>query len=112
MKRRDIMEATLTIDVKSALICLLIIAGIVLAIYLIVAVYHLIKTLKHSQKVLEDFEVVSKIASERTQQLDKFIDQTSKKVKAGQNVFNAVPVIISAIAQIAKVAGQQKKKPQ
>ena len=103
------MEATLTIDVKSALLCLLIIAGIVLAVYLIVAVYHLIKTLKQSQKVLDDFEVVAKIASERSQQLDKLIDQTSKKIKAGQNMFNSVPIIISAIFQIAKLVGQQQK---
>ena len=100
----------LTIDLKDALICLLIIAGIVLAVYLIVAVYNLINTLKQTQKVLTDFEVVSKVASERTKQLDKFIEQTQKKIKSGQNIFNSVPIIISAIAQIAKVVGDDQKK--
>ena len=100
----------LTIDVKTALICLLIIAGIVLGVYLIIAVYNLIKTLKQTQKVLADFEVVSKIASERTQQLDHIIEQTQKKVKSGQGILNSIPVIVSAIARIAKVFGQQTAK--
>jgi hypothetical protein len=89
------------------LLCLLIIAGIVFAVYLIVAAYNLIKTLQHSQKVLADFEIVSHIASERTQQLDKLIEQTSKKIKSGQGVLNVLPAIIKAISQIAKAA--QKK---
>ena len=100
----------LTIDVKTALICLLIIAGIVLAVFLIVAVYNLIKTLQQSQKVLSDFEVVAKVASERTAQLDKFISDTQKKMKSGQNIFNSIPIIVSAIGQIAKVVGQSQKK--
>ena len=100
----------LTIDVKTALICLLIIAGIVLAIYLIVAVYQLIKTLKQSQKVLDDFEVTGHIAAERMKQLDKFIEQTSKKVKNTQGIFTAVPVIVRAVSEIAKVAGKQRNK--
>jgi len=100
----------LTIDVKTALLSLLIIAAIVLVIYGIVAVYNLTKTLKKSQKVLDDFEIVSRIASERTQELDKFIDQTQKKIKSGQNVLNALPVIASAVAKIMKVVGQQKAR--
>ena len=100
----------LTIDVKTALLCLLIIAAIVLAVYLIVAVYNLIKTLKQSQAVLADFEVVSKIASERTQQLDKFIEQTQKKAKSGQAFINSIPVVFSVISKIAKTAGQQSAK--
>lgn|GEM_PF-3600001 len=97
------------IDINT-LLGLLIIAAIVLAIYLIVAVYNLIKTLKQTQKVLGDFEVVAKISSERTQQLDKFIDQTQKKLKSSQNIVNAIPIIVSAVSNIAKVVGQQNDK--
>ena len=100
----------LTIDVKTMLICLLIIAAIVLVIYAIVAVYHLTETLKRSQKVLDEFEIVSRIASERTQQLDKVIDQTSKKIKSGQGVLNAIPVIVAAISNIAKAVGQKSAR--
>jgi len=97
------------IDINT-LLGLLIIAAIVLAIYLIIAVYNFIKTLKQSQKVLSDFEIVAKISSERTQQLDKFIEQTQKKVKSSQNIVNAIPIIVSAVSNIAKVIGQQGDK--
>ena len=100
----------LTIDVKTALICLLIIAAIVLAVYLIVAAYNLIKTLKQSQQVLADFEVVSKISSERTKQLDSFIEQAQKKAKSGQGIINSIPVIFTVISKIAKAAGQNANK--
>ena len=99
-----------TDDIKTFLICLLIVAGIVLIVYLIVAAYNLVKTLKQSQKVLEDFEVTGHIAAERMKQLDKFIEQTSKKVKNTQGIFTAIPVIVKAVSEIAKVAGKQKEK--
>ena len=91
-------------------VILLILAGVVLAVFLIVAVYNLIKTLQLSQKVLSDFEVVSGVASKRTAELDKFIDATQKKMKSVQNIFNSVPIIVAAIGQIAKVVGQNQKK--
>jgi len=100
----------LTIDVKDALLCLLIIALIVLAIYAIFAVFHLVKTLKQAQTVLDEFEVVSKIASERTKQLDKIIDQTTSKIKSGQNILNSIPIIVTAVSRIAKVVAQQNDK--
>ena len=106
------MDSTLTITVAD-LVGLLIIAGVILAVFLMVAVYNLIKTLKQTQKMLADFEVVAHIASERTKQLDKFINDAQKKVKSGQNIFNFIPLIISAVGQISKAVGQnqnQKKK--
>jgi hypothetical protein len=103
------MDAALTIDVGT-LLGLLIIVGIILAVYLIIAVYNLVKTLKQTQKVLSDLEGVAEIASKRTKELDKFIASTQNKVKSGQNVFNAVPIIVSAVTQIAKVVGQNQQK--
>ena len=105
------MEIVVNLDhVKAVLLCILIIAIIALVIYSLFAIFNLIKTLKKTQTVLDDFEVVSKVASERTKELDKFIEETQKKIKSGQNIFNAVPVIITAITQIAKVVGQNQKK--
>ena len=100
----------LTIDLKDALLCLLIIAGIILAIYLIIAVYNLIKTLKKTQTVLDDFQIVSHIASVRTKQVDALIEKTSKKIKGGQGILNTIPIIIKAITQIAKLFGKQNEK--
>jgi hypothetical protein len=106
----------LTIDLKSLLLCLLIIAIIVLVIYAIVAVYHLIKTLKQSQKVLADFEVVSEVASKRTKQLDEVIEKSSKKIKSasgvGAGITAAIPLIISAVTAIAKVSANKKSEPE
>ena len=99
----------LTIDVTTLLLCLLIFAGVVLVVFLIVAAYNLIKTLKQSQKVLADLEVVASITSKRTQQIDKVLEQTSKRLKAGQSILNAFPIIFQAIAKIAKLVGQKKE---
>jgi len=100
----------LTIDVKDLLLCILIIVLIVLAINALFAVYNLIKTLKQSQKLLSDFETVGEIASKRTKQLDKLIDDASTKIKAGQNIFSSVPIIFSVIGKIAKAVGQKNGK--
>jgi ABC-type maltose transport system permease subunit len=102
----------LTIDVKTLLLCLLLIAVIVLIIFAIVAVYNLIKTLKSSQKVLADFEVVSEVASKRTKQLDEAIEKSSKKIKnsggVASGITSAIPIIISAVAAIAKYGANKK----
>ena len=102
----EMQPGLMVIDVRTVLTSLLIIAAIALVIYGIYAVYHLVKTLKQSQKVLGEFEVVSHIASERTQQLDKLIDDTAGKIKSGQNILNAIPLIITAVSRVAKVVGQ------
>ena len=102
-----------TIDIKvvqTVLLCILIIALIALAIYALYMVFNLIKTLKQAQKVLDDFEVVSQVASERTKQLDKLINDTTKKIKSGENIFTSIPVIVSTISKIAKVISRQNEK--
>ena len=102
------MEVTINLDVlKATLLCILIIVIIALAIYAIYAVFNLVKTLKKTQKVLDDFEVVSAIASERSKQLDKLIEDMTKKIKSGQNIFNSLPVIFSTITKVAKAVSQK-----
>jgi len=101
------MDATtVTIDLKALLFVIL----IILAIYAIYALYQMVKTLKQTQKVLGDFEVVSKIASDRTKQLDKLIGDMTDKIKSGQTIFNFIPVIVSAVTKIAKAVSQQNER--
>ena len=104
------MDTVITTTVGDVLIGLLIIAGVILIVFLTIAAYNLIKTLKHTQKVLEDLEVVVRVASKRTKELDKFIDKLSKSFKAGQGVLGFIPIIFKAIAKIAKAVGQQQNK--
>ena len=107
--------STITInvaDIKVFFICLLIVAAIILIIFAIVAVYNLIKTLKQSQKVLADFEVVSEISSKRMKQFDAAIEKSSKKLKSGAgigaNLTSAIPIIISAVTAIGKYVSDKK----
>jgi len=97
-------------DPRPVLLAILIIVLIVLAIYAVYALFNLVKTLKKTHKVLDDFEIVAKIASERTQQLDKIIDDMQRKLKSGQSIFTAFPVIVAAVQKIAKVVQQNDKK--
>jgi len=101
---------TIEFNPHDLLIGLLIIMGIALLVVLTIAAYNLVKTLKKAQTVLTDFEVVSRIASERSKQLDNVIEQASKKLKSGQGLINSIPVIFSAISKIAKAVGQHKNK--
>ena len=103
--------STITInvaDIQVFFVCLLIVAAVILIIFAMVALYNLIKTLKQSQKVLKDFEVVSEVASKRMKQLDTAIEKSSKKLKTGtgigSGITSAIPIIVSAITAIAKYA--------
>ena len=106
----EIPPGYILIDPKSLLLSILIIVLIVLAIFAMVAVFNLIKTLKQTQKVLDDFEVVADIASKRSKQLDKVIEDMAGKIKSGQNIFNSIPIIVTAVSKIAQVVGQQNER--
>ncbi|MDR3304616.1 MAG: hypothetical protein LBS85_01090 [Clostridiales Family XIII bacterium] len=109
----------LTIDVKTFFICLLIIAIIVLVVFAIVAVYRLIKSLKKLDKVLEDFEVVSTVASARTKQLDNAINNVSKtfsgaskKIKDSSGIINVITILVSMFVNIRNVVMKDREKNQ
>ena len=100
----------ITIDVKTLLICLLLIAITVLVVFLVVAAAHLIKTLKSLTKVLSDVEVVSDIAAERTRQVDGIVDDVTttisgvtNKLKGDQGILKAISIIASAIIAIKNI---------
>ena len=104
------MQYIMVPDLRPVLLSILFIVLIALAIYAFYAIFNLVKTLKQTQKVLDDFEVVSKIASERTQQIDKLITDMQKKIKSGQTIFSSIPIIVSAVSKIAKTLGQKNDK--
>ena len=83
----------ITINVKSALICVLFIAVIVLVIYLIIIAKNLV-----------DAAVISKIAAEKTVQVESIVDDVqaavsdlSKAVRGEQNLVSTLSNIIKAL---------------
>ncbi len=110
----------ITIDVKSALIYLLLVGLIVFVIYLTVMAKNLIQTVKSLNEVLKDTETVTKIASDRIVQFDGVADDVQSAVsdvanaiKGQQNLIGTVSNIIKSfgsIAAICKNANEEAKK--
>ena len=99
---------SVTLDLKTLLIALVLIALIVLIIYVIIMVKKLFVTIEHTNKVLEDLEVVSGIASERSQDLDGIISNVSGTVADLSDAVKGNQSTVSAIASIAKSAASIK----
>ena len=70
----------LTLDVKTLLLGILIIALIVLVIYLIVLIANALKALKRVALILEDAQAVSAIVANRADQLDEGVDGVVESV--------------------------------
>lgn len=99
---------SVTLDLQTLLIALVLIALIVLIIYVIVLIKRLFVTLTHLDKVLEDCEVVSGIAAERSQDLDGIISNVSGTVADLSDAVKGNQTTVSAIASIAKSAASIK----
>ena len=99
---------SVTLDLKTLLIALVLIALIVLIIYLIFLVKKLMVTLEHTDKVLEDVEVVTAIAAERSQDVDSIITNGSGTVADLSDAVKGNESTVSAIASIAKSAASIK----
>ncbi|MBE6046212.1 MAG: hypothetical protein E7221_05875 [Clostridiales bacterium] len=106
---------SVTLDLKTLLIALVLIALIILIIYAILAVRKLLVTLDHTNKVLEDVEVVSAIASARSQDVDGIITNVSSTVadlsdavKGNQGTMSAVASIVKSAASIKGMMSDNK----
>lgn len=105
---------TTALTIKDLILFLLGMGGIVLVIFAIVAVKHLINTLKSASIVLKDVEVISAIAAERAKDLDGIIDNVSVSVSNVSKSFKEkkgiAQVISSAISLISTIRGFVAKK--
>ena len=99
---------SVTLDLKTLLIALVLIALIVLIIYAILMIKKLMITLTHTNKILEDFEVVSGIASERSQDLNNIVSNVSGTVADLSDAVKGNQTTVSAIASIVKSAASIK----
>ena len=106
---------SVTIDLKTLLIALVLIALIILIIYAILMIRKLMVTLTHTNKILEDLEVVSEIASARSQDVDGIITNVSSTVadlsdavKGNQGTMSAVASIVKSAASIKGMMSDDK----
>jgi uncharacterized protein YoxC len=106
----------ITFTLKGLGMFLLIAALIVLVVFLIVMVSNLTTTLKHTNKVMGDVEVVSAIAKKRAVDVDEIVDNVSGSVKGMAAAFKGQETALQALSAIAKavssVIGIFKGKPE
>jgi uncharacterized membrane protein len=102
------MDATITI--KDALLFLIMGSAVVLILYVIFLVKNLIATVKHTNTIMADAEVITKIAKERAEDVDKMMDGLADSVtgitsalKGKESVIRSLSSIASAITSIVNM---------
>ena len=107
----------ITIDVKAALIYLVLAALIVMVIYLIIIAKNLVKTIKHTNQILEDTTVISGIAADKAKEIDAIIgdvlsavSDVSNAVKGQQNLIGAVSNIVKSFGSLAAIFNHDKNE--
>ncbi|MBQ0078975.1 MAG: hypothetical protein KBS66_03655 [Eubacterium sp.] len=105
-----------TIDIKLLGFALIVIAVLVLIVFLIQLVRKLLVTLDHANKILADVEVVSEIASERTQDINGIVGDVAesagalaKAAKEKQNVIQATTSVVKAVVSVKNAIGGDEK---
>lgn len=95
----------ITLDVKTALICGVLIVLIVLLIILCVVAKNLVTTIKNLNKVLEDTTVVSKIASDKAVVVDGIVGDVGDVVKDFAVAVKGNQNFMSSMSNVIKAAG-------
>ena len=63
---------------------------------------NLIKTLKHTNKVMDDVEVITSIAKKRTEDVDQMVDGISGSVKGVTSALKGQETLVQALSAVAK----------
>lgn len=95
----------ITIDIKTLLIYLVLIAAVVLVVYLIVLVKNLITTVKNTNQVLEDTAVVSGILADKAKAADEVADDVIEALGGFAKAVKGEENLIAALSNIAKTVG-------
>ena len=105
-----------TIDIKVLAIIVIAVAVVVLVAYIIQALKKLMVTLDHTNKILEDVEVVSEIAAERSKDIDGIITDVtgsvntiSETIKGQQSTLAALTSLVNAVASIKGIVNKKEK---
>lgn len=95
-----------TLNVKEALICLVLIALLILIFYLITLVRKLLITVSSTNKVLDDAKVVSAIASEKATEVDGIMGDISGAVSNITSEVKQRQGFIKTVTNVGKTAAQ------
>ncbi|MBR0600450.1 hypothetical protein [Sinanaerobacter chloroacetimidivorans] len=105
-----------TITLGDAGLLLIGLALLVLIIYCILFVRSLIPTIKNMNRILEDAQVISSIAAENAQGVNKIIGDVSSSVgsisdiiKGNQSVVAALTSLVNAIGSLKNLLNREKK---
>jgi hypothetical protein len=107
-------EITITLQEAGWLLVALMLAILLIAGIILMA--NLIKTVKNANIILEDVQVVSKIAADRTKDVDKIITDVSETVvgissslKENKGTFAGIISLIKAIASLKNASKKDEK---
>ena len=93
---------SVTIDIKVLALAAIFIALLVLIIYMIKLMRKLIVTVEHTNKILEDVEVVSDIAADRSKDVNDIISNVSESVASVKDALNGKESIFTALTAFVK----------
>ncbi|QAT43326.1 hypothetical protein [Aminipila luticellarii] len=109
------MEITLTL--KDLGLILIGTGIIVLLIYCIGLVKNLTVTIKHTNKILEDTQVITAIAAERAQDIDHAVEDVTETVsnisealKGNQSTIAALSSIVNSLISLKNICTRKEKR--
>ena len=108
---------TTAITIQELILFLLGIGGIILIIFLIMAVKSLIDSLKSASKILKDFETISSIAAQRASDIDGIIDDVTasvgnvtKNLKGKSGITQVISAVVSLMTTLKGFSSKKKKE--
>ncbi len=93
---------SVTIDLKTLFIILVLIALLFLIIYAVVMIKKLLVTLDRTNKILEDVQVTTEIVANRSKDVDGIIGNVSESVASISSSLKGDQTTVAAVASIAK----------
>ncbi|MDR1953193.1 MAG: hypothetical protein LBQ21_01745 [Clostridiales Family XIII bacterium] len=107
------MEAT--VSIKDLLLFLLGAGGVVLIIFLIVCTKNLIHTLKSTNNILKDVEVITQIAADRSKEIDDIVENVSesvgvvaKNLKGNGNLLKTISSVVGLLTSLKGMFSEKK----
>ena len=105
---------SVTIDIKVLALVVIAAAVLVLIAYLIKLLRRLIVAVEHTNKILEDVEVVSEIAADRSKDVDGIISNVSDSVESikdalsgKENMFTALTSFVKSLMMLKNAASDK-----